>query len=161
MNISLADLMLVTTLDWTPYAFELLPVNADEREATDEILDTLPPVDQVRSSKGFIGTERQADEARQGAHVWITKWEAQEVQKASEFDRLLNSVREDVEGAFHLFKEGGRSVEHTLALTAEGLCTRIITKATCGAFRLSLRRFFGIDVPFWHTRWTNEISHQT
>lgn len=139
-------LVLLTTLDGTPYAFELVPANTDERAAADEILDTLPPDSQVWSDKGFIGAEWQADWARQGIHVWTTKRENQKVQNAPEFDRLLNSVRERVEGAFDLLKEGGRSVEHTLALTAEGLCTRIIAKVTSGTFRLFLRRFFGIDV---------------
>ena len=72
--------------------------------------------------------------------------EIKRFKKTLEFDRLLNSVRERVEGAFDLLKEGGRSVEHTLALTVEGLCMRVIAKVTSGTFRLFLRRFLGIDV---------------
>jgi hypothetical protein len=139
-------LVLLTTLNGTPYAFELLPANTDERAAADEILDTLPPDSQVWSDKGFIGEEWQAEWARQGIHVWTTKRENQKVQNPPEFDRLLNSIRERVEGAFDLLKEGGRSVEHTLARTVNGLCTRIIAKITGGTFRRFLRRFFGIDV---------------
>jgi len=139
-------LVLLTTLDGTPYAFELVPANTDERAAADEILDTLPPDSQVWSDKGFIGEEWQAAWARHGIHVWTTKRENQKVQNPPEFDSLLNSVRERVEGAFDLLKEGGRSVEHTLALTVEGLCTRVIAKVTSGTFRLFLRRFLGIDV---------------
>ena len=139
-------LVLLTTLDGTPYSFELVPANTDERDAADEILTTLPPDSQVWSDKGFLGEDWQAEWAQQGIHVWTTKRENQKVQNAPEFDRLLNSVRERVEGAFDLLKEGGRSVEHTLALTVEGLCTRIIAKITSGTFRLFLRRFLGIDV---------------
>ncbi len=139
-------LVMLTTLDGTPYAFEVVPANTDEREAADEILDTLPPDSQVWSDKGFLGEEWQADWARQGVHVWTTKRQNQTVQNPPEFDRLLNSVRERVEGAFDLLKEGGRSVEHTLALTVEGLCSRIIAKIAGGTLRLYLRRFFGIDV---------------
>jgi hypothetical protein len=139
-------LVMLTTLDGTPYAFELVPANTDEREAADEILDTLPPDSNVWSDKGFIGTEWQAEWSEQGVHVWTTKRENQKVQNPPEFDRLLNSVRERVEGAFDLLKEGGRSVEHTLAHTVTGLCTRIIAKIASGTFRLILRRFFGIDV---------------
>jgi len=139
-------LVLLTTLDGTPYAFELVPANTDERAAADEILDTLPPDSQVWSDKGFIGEEWQAEWARQGISVWTTKRENQKVQNPPEFDRLLNSVRERVEAAVDLLKEGGRSVEHTLARTVSGLCTRIIAKITGGTFRLFLRRFFGIDV---------------
>ena len=139
-------LVLLTTLDGTPYAFELVPANTDERAAADEILDTLPPDSQVWSDKGFIGEEWQAAWARHGIHVWTTKRENQKVQNPPEFDSLLNSVRERVEGAFDLLKEGGRSVEHSLARTVGGLCTRIIAKVTGGTLRLFLRRFFGIDV---------------
>jgi hypothetical protein len=58
----------------------------------------------------------------------------------------LNSVRERIEGAFDILKEGGRSVEHTLAHTIVGLCTRIIAKIAGVTLRLFLRRFFSIDV---------------
>lgn len=139
-------LVLLTTLDGTPYAFELVPANTDERAAADEILDALPPDSQVWSDKGFIGEEWQAEWARQGIHIWTTKRENQKVQNPPEFDGLLNSVRERVEGAFDLLKEGGRSVEHSLARTVGGLCTRIIAKVTGGTLRLFLRQFFGIDV---------------
>ncbi len=138
-------LVMLTTLDGTPYAFELVPANTDEREAADEILDTLPPGSNAWSDKGFIGEEWQADWARQGVHVWTTKRENQKVQNPPEFDRLLNSVRERIEGAFDILKEGGRSVEHTLAHTVEGLGARIIAKIAGVTLRLFLRRFFGID----------------
>ena len=138
-------LVMLTTLDGTPYAFELVPANTDERDA-DEILDTLPPDSNAWSDKGFIGEDWQADWSRQGVHVWTTKRENQKVQNPPEFDRLLNSVRERVEGAFDILKEGGRSVEHTLAHTVGGLCTRIIAKIGSVILRLFLRRAFGIDV---------------
>lgn len=139
-------LVMLTTLDGTPYAFELVPANTDEREAADEILDTLPPGSNAWSDKGFIGEEWQADWSRQEVQVWTTKRENQKVQNPPEFDRLLNGVRERVEGAFDILKEGGRSVEHTLAHTVEKLCSRIIAKIAGGILRLYLRRFFGIDV---------------
>ena len=139
-------LVLLTTLDGTPYAFELVPANTDERAAADEIWDTLPPDSQVWSDKGFIGAEWQAAWARQGIQVWTTKRENQKVQNPPEFDGLLNSVRDRVEGAFDLLKEGGRSVEHSLARTVGGRGTRIIAKIAGGTFRLFLRQFFGIDV---------------
>ena len=51
---------MLTTLDGTPYSFELVPANADERDAADEILDTLPPDSEVWSDKGCIGAAWQA-----------------------------------------------------------------------------------------------------
>ena len=138
-------LVLLTTLDGTPYSFELVPANTDERDAADEVLDTLPPDSDVWSDKGFIGEDWQARWAERTVRVWTAKRENQHNQNPAEFDRLLNSVRERVEGAFDLLKEGGRSIEHTLAHTVTGLCSRIIAKIAGGILRLFLRRFLGID----------------
>ena len=51
---------MLTTLDGTPYSFELVPANADERDAADEILDTLPPDSEVWSDKECFGAAWQA-----------------------------------------------------------------------------------------------------
>ncbi len=123
-----------------------MPANTDERDAADEILDTLPPDSNAWSDKGFIDAEWQTAWAEHDVHVWTTKRKNQKVQNPPEFDRLLNRVRERIEGAFDILKEGGRSVEHTLARTVDGLCTRVIAKIAGGILRLYLRRFFGIDV---------------
>lgn len=140
-------LVMLTTLDGTPYAFELVPANTDERDAADEILGTLPSGSQAWSDKGFIGEDWQAQwAAANGTHIWTTKRQNQHLQNPPEFDRLLNRIRERVEGAFDILKEGGRSIEHTLAHTIEGLCTRIIAKISGVTLRLYLRRFLGIDV---------------
>jgi len=139
-------LVMLTTLEGTPYAFELVPANTDERQAADEILDTLEPGSTVWSDKGFIGEDWQAEWARQGIHIQTPKRQNQHKQNSPELDRLLNAVRERIEGAYDLLKEGGRSVEHTLARTIEGLCSRILAKITSVILRLFLRRFFGIDV---------------
>jgi len=139
-------LVMLTTLAGTPYAFELVPADTDERDAADEILDTLPPDSNAWSDKGFIDAEWQTDWAEHDVHVWTTKRKNQKLQNPPEFDRLLNRVRERIEGAFDILKEGGRSVEHTLARTVDGLCTRVIAKIAGGILRLYLRRFFGIDV---------------
>ena len=141
-----SKLVMLTTRNGTPFAFELVPANTDERDAAEEILDTLPPDSQGWSDKGFLGEDGHAEWAQLGIHGWTTKRANQKIQNAPEVDRLLNSVRERVEGACDLLKEGGRSVEHTLALTVEGLCMRVMAKVTSGTFRLFLRRFLGIDV---------------
>lgn len=144
-------LVMLTTLDGTPYAFELVPANTDERDAADEILDTLPPDSNAWSDKGFIGEDWQTEWAEQAVHIWTTKRENQHMQNPPEFDRLLNKVRERVEGAFDILKEGGRSVEHSLAHTVDGLCSRVIAKIASVTLRLFLRRFFGIDVLTYTT----------
>ena len=139
-------LVMLTTLDGTPYSFELVPAHTDERDAADEILDTLPGGSNVWSDKGFIGDDWQADWRSQGVYVWTAKRENQHQQNPPQFDQLLHQIRERIEGAFDLLKEGGRSVEKTLAITVEGVCTRIIAKISSVTLRLFLRKFYGIDV---------------
>jgi hypothetical protein len=139
-------LVMLTTLDGTPYSFELVPAHTDEREAADEILDTLPWGCHVWSDKGFIGEDWQTAWQAQGIFVWTAKRENQKEQNPAVFDQLLNQVRERIEGAYDILKEGGRSVEKTLAITVEGLASRIIAKISSVTLRLFLRKFFGIDV---------------
>jgi len=138
-------LVMLTTLDGTPYSFELVPAHTDERDAADEILDTLPAGSNAWSDKGFIGDEWQADWHSQGVYVWTAKRENQHQQNPPQFDQLLHQIRERIEGVFDLLKEGGRSIEKTLAITVEGVCARIIAKISSVTFRLFLRKFYGID----------------
>ena len=139
-------LVMLTTLAGLPYSFELVPANTDEREAADEILDTLSAGSNVWSDKGFIGDDWQTDWLTQDIYLWTTKRQNQKLQNPPPFDQLLNQVRERIETAFDLLKEGGRSVEKTLAITLDGLCSRIIAKITAVTFRIFLRKIFGIDV---------------
>jgi hypothetical protein len=139
-------LVMLTTLEGTPYRFELVPANTDERDAADEILDTLPSNSNVWSDKGFIDEDWQTSWQQHGVAIWTTKRKNQKVPNPPEFDQLLNRVRERIEGAFDILKEGGRSVEKTLAITVEGVCSRIIARISSVTFRLFLRKFFGIDV---------------
>jgi len=139
-------LVMLTTLDGIPYSFELVPANTDERDAAEEILDELPSNSNVWSDKGFIDQEWQAQWAGKGKRIWTVKRKNQHVQNPPEFDRLLNRVRQRIEVAFDILKEGGRSVEHTLAHTINGLCSRIIAKISSVTLRMFLRRFFGIDL---------------
>lgn len=133
-------LVMLTTLDGTPYSFELLPANTDEREAADEILATLPGGSHVWSDKGFLDEAWQAKwAAQEGIHLWTPKRQNQKAQNPAQFDQLLNHVRERIEGAYDILKEGGRSVEHTLAITVDGLCSRIIAKISSNShFRTSV-----------------------
>ena len=138
-------LVMLTTLDGTPYSFELVPANTDERDAADEILDTLPVGSNAWSDKGFIDEDWQSEWRNQGVFIWTAKRENQTQQNPPVFDQLLNRVRQRIEGSFDILKEGGRSVEKTLAITVEGLCSRIIAKISSVTLRLFLRKFFGID----------------
>lgn len=140
-------LVLVTTLDGIPSAFELVPANTDERVAADEILDRLPATANVWSDKGFIGDDWQAAWRQQAdVRIWSTKRENQHQQNPPAFDQLLNRVRERIETTNDQLKEGGRALERTLAKTIEGLCMRVTAKIAGLTMRLFLQRFFGIDV---------------
>lgn len=139
-------LVMLTTLDGSPYSFELVPANTDERDAADEILDTLPDGSNVWSDKGFIDEDWQNEWQEQGIFVWTARRKNQKQQNSPAFDQLLNQVRERIEGAFDILKEGGRSVEQTLAITVDGLCSRVIAKISSVTLRLFLRKFYGIDV---------------
>jgi hypothetical protein len=123
-------LVMLTTLDGTPYSFELVPAHTDEREAADEILDTLPAGSNAWSDKGFIDEDWQIQWQAQAIYVWTAKRENQKQQNPPAFDQLLNQVRERIEGAFDILKEGGPSVERTLAITVEvfvhGLLPRLV-----------------------------------
>ena len=99
-------LVMLTTLDGIPYSFELVPAHTDERDAADEILDTLPWGSHAWSDKGFIGEDWQAAWQAHGIFVWTAKRENQKEQNPPEFDQLLNQVRERIEGAYDLLKEG-------------------------------------------------------
>ena len=89
-------MVMLTALDGTPYLIELVAANTDERDAADEILETLPAERHVWSDKGFLGEDWQTDWARPGIQVWTTQRDHQLVQNPPEFDRLLNSIRERV-----------------------------------------------------------------
>ncbi len=67
-------------------------------------------------------------------------------QNPPEFDRLLGSIREHIEGTFHCIQNTGRNVERLLAKTILGLSTRVILKVTGLVLKHLLKRNFGIDI---------------
>jgi DDE family transposase len=126
-------LVMLTSLAGIPYAFDLVPADTDERVAADEVLDSLPVASNGWADKGFIKAAWQADWAQQGIHSWTQKRENQLDQNPPAFDHLLNQVREPIETAYDRLKEGGRSIEHTLAHTIKGISAAIpnLTSTAC------------------------------
>ena len=144
-------LVMLTTLDGIPVAFELVPANADERDAAEEALAFAWNCD-IYSDKGFLGEDWQQEQLDwHGNRIWTPKRVNQKKQNDPEFDRFLNSIRERVEGAFNEVQNTGRNLERLLAKTVVGLCTRLIAKMTSHILKLVLRRFFGIDVQTFST----------
>jgi hypothetical protein len=146
MNYFGYKLVMITTCDGIPVAYELVPANADERACADEVLPFLWNSD-VFGDKGFIGEDWQAaHQDTQGNHIWTPKRANQLIQNPVEFDRWLNSLRERIEGAFNELQNTGRNLERLLRKTVIGLATHVIAKVTSHTLKLLLRRQFGIDV---------------
>jgi hypothetical protein len=136
----------VTTFSGLPVVFEMVAANTDEREAAEEVLSSLRSCD-IFGDKGFIGEEwQQGVKEQTGNRVWTSKRVNQKVQNPQWFDRLLNSVRERIEGSFNELQNTGRNMERLLAKTVIGLSTRVIAKVTSYTLKQLLRRSFGLDV---------------
>jgi hypothetical protein len=139
-------LVMLTTLDGMPIVCDWVPAHTDERQAATAVLQQLTDCD-IIGDKGFIGDDWQA-EIRQhtGNRVWTMKCANQTSQYPPEFDRLLGSMREHIEGPFHCLQNTGRNIERLLAKTIDGLVTRIVLKVTGLVLKHLLRRHFAIDV---------------
>lgn len=136
----------VTTFDGLPVAFEMVAANTDERVAAEEVLCSLRSCD-IFGDKGFIGAEWQQEVKEQsGNRVWTAKRVNQKEQNPRWFDRLLNGVRERIEGSFNELQNTGRNMERLLAKTVVGLSTRVIAKVTSYTLKQLLRNSFGLDV---------------
>jgi hypothetical protein len=139
-------LVMVTTLDGLPVLYELVPANLDERQAAETVLDRLHDAC-IFGDKGFLGEEWQAQIAQQtGNRITTPKRVNQKIQHPAGLERLLNSVRERIEGVFHEIQNTGRHLEHLGAKTVVGLVTRVITKVTSHLLKHLLRSQYGIDV---------------
>ena len=139
-------LVMLTTLSGLPVVYDLVAANTDEREAAEVVLQQVRDCD-IFGDKGFIGDDWQTDiRQRTGNRVWTAKRANQALQNPPQFDRLLNSIREHIEGTFHCLQNTGRNIERLLAKTVQGLCTRVIVKVTCLVLKHLLRRRFAIDV---------------
>lgn len=139
-------LILLSTLDGIPIAYEMVAANTDDRQAAEEVLWAVQNCD-IFCDKGFIGEDWQQSELDlRGNRIWTAKKVNQEKQNPLAFDRLLNKFRERIEGTFNEIQNTGRHLEHLLRKTVQGLTTHVIAKITSHTLKLFLRRFFGIDV---------------
>ena len=142
-------LVMLTTVDGLPVIYDLVSANTDEREAAEVVLQRVTDCD-IFGDKGFIGDDWQVEVHQQtGNRVWTMKRANQANQNLPEFDRLLGSIREHIEGTFHCIQNTGRNIERLLAKTLHGLCTRVILKVTCLVLKHLLRRRFAIDVQLF------------
>lgn len=139
-------LVLLSTLDGIPVAYELVPANSDERDAAEEVLKVLWNCD-VFCDKGFLDEDWQREwKDDQGNRIWTPKRVNQHLQNPEGFDRWLNGLRERIEGTFNVVQNTGRNLERLLRKTVLGLITHVIAKVASHTLKLLLRRFYGIDV---------------
>jgi hypothetical protein len=144
-------LIMLSTLDGIPVSYELVAANTDDRQAADEVLWTIRNCD-VFCDKGFLSEDwQQGERDLRNNRIWTQKKSNQKEQNPVEFDRLLNKVRERIEGTFNEIQNTGRNLERLLRKTVQGLSTHVITKMTSYTLKLVLRRFFGIDVQTFQT----------
>lgn len=139
-------LVLVSSLEGIPVLYELVPANTEERQAAETLLPYFSNVEFI-GDKGFLGEEWQAQIYEQTGNVITTpKRRNQKIQHPDGFEKLLNSVRERIEGVFHEIQNTGKHLEHLLAKSRVGLMSRIITKITAHLLKHLLRLNFGIDI---------------
>jgi hypothetical protein len=151
-------LVMITTFDGLPVAYELVPANTDERDAADELLPLFHHC-HVFTDKGFIDEDWQAQwTSQQGVRIWNVKRKNQQPQNPPEFDRWLTSIRERVEGTFNEIRNTGRDLERLFRKTVLGVCTHVIAKVTSHTLKVILRRFFHIDVQTFSTE---DLEFQT
>jgi len=122
-------LVVMTTLEGVITDWELIPGNADEREAAWDMLYEYRDLLSL-GDKGFLDTPRQQvlDEDRQVV-LLTPKRKNQKQQNPKRWDALLNRTRRLIETAFSQSKEGF-GVEKPFARSLWGLLCRLIAKLT-------------------------------
>lgn len=139
-------LVMVSSLDGIPILYELVSANTEERQAAETLLTYFTNVEFI-GDKGFLGEEWQNQIYEQTGNIITTpKRKNQTIQHPDGFQKLLNSVRERIEGVFHEIQNTGKHLEHLLAKSRLGLFTRLICKITAHLLKHLLKRQFGIDI---------------
>lgn len=139
-------LVMLSTLEGLPIAYELVPANTDERKAVEGVLDIVRNAD-VYGDKGFIGQDwQQQITSSTGNQIWTIHRENQQHQHSSQLKRLISKVRQRIEGVFHEIQNTGRNPERLLNKTVQGLITHMSIKIASHTLRLLLRDRFAIDV---------------
>ena len=117
------------TPDGRLFDFVLLPANADERVALDELLEQYRDFE-LFGDKGFLDQERaERLHQRYGHRLWTPKRRNQKQQAPKEWEALCNRVRRRIETAIDQAKDFF-GLEDPGAHTFWGLRSRLIAKLT-------------------------------
>jgi hypothetical protein len=139
-------LVMLSTLEGIPIAYDLVAANTDERQAVEAVLELVQGCD-IYGDKGFIGQDWQEEIiSSTGNRIWTIQRCNQHSQNSSTLKRLISRVRQRIEGVFHEIQNTGRNPERLLNKTVVGFATHMAAKITSHTLRLLLRRQFGIDV---------------
>lgn len=146
MNYFGYKLVMITTLDGIAVVYDLVPANTDERKAAEAIIDQVEHA-RIIGDKGFLGADWQKKvEEKTGNQVVTPKRKNQLIQHPAGFEKMLNHVRERIEGVFNELQNTGRNLERLLAKTISGLSTRVISKVASHLMKYILRQKYQIDV---------------
>jgi DDE family transposase len=122
-------LVVLTTLEGVITDWQLIPANADEREAALDLLETYRDRT-IFGDKGFLDQLRQALLAELTGNQLLTPKRAnQQEQNSPAWDALMNRLRRLIETAFSQGKDCF-GLEKPRARTLWGLLSRLITKLT-------------------------------
>ena len=139
-------LVMLSTLEGIPIAYDLVPANTDERHAVEGVLEVVNGCE-IYGDQGFIGQQWQAEIANStGNCIWTIHRSNQHQQPSADFKRLISRVRQRIEGVFHEIQNTGRNPERLLNKTVTGFTTHMAAKIASHTLRLLLRRQFGVDV---------------
>jgi hypothetical protein len=132
-------LVVMTTLDGVITDWELIPGNADEREAAWDLLYAYRDLLSL-GDKGFLdGLHQQVLDEDRDVILLTPKRKNQKAQNAPGWDAAMNRVRRLIETAFSQSKEGF-GLEKPFARTLWGLISRVIAKLT------------GLTIAAWYNR---------
>ena len=139
-------LVMLSTIDGIPIAYDLVSANTDERQAVAGVLALVYGCD-IYGDKGFIGKDWQQQITKlTGNRIWTISRCNQHLSTSSSFKRLISRIRQRIEGVFHEIQNTGRNPERLLNKTVIGFATHMAAKITSHTLRLLLRRQFGIDI---------------
>lgn len=139
-------LVMISTVQGLPVAYELVSANTEERKAVEGVLESVCNCD-IYGDKGFVGRDWQEEiVSSTGNQIWTIHRENQHHQHSSSLKRLIGKLRQRIEGVFHEIQNTGRNPERLLNKTVAGFATHMAAKIASHTLRLFLRSQFGIDV---------------
>jgi len=144
-------LVTLTTLDGIPVVYELVPAHTDERVAAETVLTRVHACD-ILGDKGFIGHTWQWLLSQETHNrLWTFQRTNAKQRNPSVIQYFLARFRRRIESTFHVLQNTGRHLEHLMAHSVLGLCTRLATKMAAYLLTLLLKDHYGIDVRTFET----------